>query len=173
MSSCISIRVLPHYQDSGGFFIAVLKKKEWLPWQSRTKTGTSQSLSTKAEKPVKPDSVKSEITELEISATHVEVDRTLNQDTCNIQDSVLFSDKCEDQDTSNIQESTTIGSAHVNRNSQESTAVVMDTASLDDKVEGSVPSDVMSTANKEELTDVKSPSKPINAERPSEKILGK
>ncbi len=32
-----SIRVLPHYQDTGAFFIAVFEKKEWLPWQSKMK----------------------------------------------------------------------------------------------------------------------------------------
>ena len=33
-----SMRVLPHFQDSGGFFIAVLEKRDWLPWQSKMKT---------------------------------------------------------------------------------------------------------------------------------------
>ncbi|XP_033754150.1 RNA cytosine-C(5)-methyltransferase NSUN2-like isoform X2 [Pecten maximus] len=28
------VRVLPHHQDTGGFFIAVLNKKQHLPWQS-------------------------------------------------------------------------------------------------------------------------------------------
>lgn len=30
-----SMRVLPHHQDTGGFFIAVLEKKDWLPWQRK------------------------------------------------------------------------------------------------------------------------------------------
>ena len=30
-----SLRVLPHHQDTGGFFIAVLHKSDWLPWQRR------------------------------------------------------------------------------------------------------------------------------------------
>ena len=33
--SFFSMRVLPHHQDTGGFFIAVLEKKEWLPWQRK------------------------------------------------------------------------------------------------------------------------------------------
>ena len=33
----LSMRVLPHSQDSGGFFVAVLEKKDWLPWQSKMK----------------------------------------------------------------------------------------------------------------------------------------
>jgi len=32
-----SMRVLPHHQDSGGFFIAVLQKRDWLPWQRQHK----------------------------------------------------------------------------------------------------------------------------------------
>ena len=32
-----SIRVYPHQQDTGGFFIAVLKKKSSLPWRSASK----------------------------------------------------------------------------------------------------------------------------------------
>lgn len=31
------MRVLPHHQDTGGFFIAVLEKREWLPWQRKQK----------------------------------------------------------------------------------------------------------------------------------------
>ena len=30
-----SLRVLPHHQDTGGFFIAVLHKSDQLPWQRR------------------------------------------------------------------------------------------------------------------------------------------
>ena len=30
-----SMRVLPHQQDTGGFFIAVLEKKATLPWQQK------------------------------------------------------------------------------------------------------------------------------------------
>lgn len=37
------MRVQPHFQDTGGFFIAVLCKKDWLPWQSKTKTGRAQA----------------------------------------------------------------------------------------------------------------------------------
>ena len=31
------MRVLPHHQDTGGFFIAVLQKQKWLPWQRERK----------------------------------------------------------------------------------------------------------------------------------------
>ncbi|XP_064398499.1 RNA cytosine-C(5)-methyltransferase NSUN2-like isoform X2 [Halichondria panicea] len=34
------MRVLPHHQNTGGFFIAVLEKTEWLPWQKQRKTTT-------------------------------------------------------------------------------------------------------------------------------------
>ena len=30
-----SMRILPHHQDTGGFFIAVLHKLDWLPWQHK------------------------------------------------------------------------------------------------------------------------------------------
>ena len=36
-----SIRVLPHHQDTGGFFIAVMEKLSWLPWQSKAKTAAA------------------------------------------------------------------------------------------------------------------------------------
>ena len=39
------MRVLPHHQDTGGFFIAVLEKKDWLPWQRKQKR-TQQSTAT-------------------------------------------------------------------------------------------------------------------------------
>ena len=39
------MRVLPHHQDTGGFFIAVLEKKDWLPWQRKQKR-TQQSTIT-------------------------------------------------------------------------------------------------------------------------------
>ena len=32
-----SMRILPHHQDTGGFFIAVLHKKSGLPWQRKQK----------------------------------------------------------------------------------------------------------------------------------------
>ena len=32
-----SMRILPHYQDTGGFFVAVLKKHHWLPWQKHAR----------------------------------------------------------------------------------------------------------------------------------------
>lgn len=34
-SSC---RILPHHQNTGGFFIAVFKKLDWLPWQRKQKS---------------------------------------------------------------------------------------------------------------------------------------
>ena len=48
-----SMRVLPHHQDTGGFFIAILEKKDWLPWQRkqrRTQQSTvTETTTTKAE----------------------------------------------------------------------------------------------------------------------------
>ena len=43
-----SMRVLPHHQDTGGFFIAVLEKKDWLPWQRKQRrTQPSTTTETK------------------------------------------------------------------------------------------------------------------------------
>ena len=39
------MRVLPHHQDTGGFFIAVMEKKDWLPWQRKQKR-TQQTIAT-------------------------------------------------------------------------------------------------------------------------------
>ena len=39
------MHMLPHHQDTGGFFIAVLEKKDWLPWQRKQKR-TQQSTAT-------------------------------------------------------------------------------------------------------------------------------
>ena len=41
-----SLRVLPHHQDTGGFFIAVLHKSVWLPWQRRAQRGDSDESAT-------------------------------------------------------------------------------------------------------------------------------
>ena len=33
------MRILPHHQDTGGFFVAVLQKKKLCPWESVRKLG--------------------------------------------------------------------------------------------------------------------------------------
>ncbi|XP_071042967.1 RNA cytosine-C(5)-methyltransferase NSUN2 isoform X2 [Parasteatoda tepidariorum] len=35
------IRILPHHQDTGGFFVAVLEKKDKLPWEKSSENGVS------------------------------------------------------------------------------------------------------------------------------------
>lgn len=40
--------MLPHHQDTGGFFIAVLHKSEWLPWQRRLRETTGEDTTTAA-----------------------------------------------------------------------------------------------------------------------------
>jgi tRNA (cytosine34-C5)-methyltransferase len=34
LNQCYSLRIFPHDQDSGAFFVAVLKKTSVLPWES-------------------------------------------------------------------------------------------------------------------------------------------
>ena len=38
------IRILPHHQDTGGFFIAVLEKKQRLPWMKVYNDGKSYNI---------------------------------------------------------------------------------------------------------------------------------
>lgn len=37
-SYTFSIRILPHHQDTGGFFVAVLEKIKPLPWEAQLKS---------------------------------------------------------------------------------------------------------------------------------------
>lgn len=37
-----SIRILPHHQDTGGFFVAVLEKLKPLPWETSLKSVASE-----------------------------------------------------------------------------------------------------------------------------------
>ena len=41
------MRILPHHQDTGGFFVAVLQKKKLCPWESTRKKddGTEENVS--------------------------------------------------------------------------------------------------------------------------------
>ena len=43
-----SMRVLPHHQNTGGFFIGVLEKMDWLPWQ-RKQRGTVRTIAMNSE----------------------------------------------------------------------------------------------------------------------------
>ena len=38
--------MLPHHQDTGGFFIAVIHKSDWLPWQHRPRDSSKVSTSS-------------------------------------------------------------------------------------------------------------------------------
>jgi len=50
------MRILPHHQDTGGFFVAVLEKVKSLPWESEAST-LNQSVQSSGdnEKEDKPD----------------------------------------------------------------------------------------------------------------------
>ncbi len=39
----LSVRVLPHHQDTGGFFIAILEKQDWLPWQNKARASSAKA----------------------------------------------------------------------------------------------------------------------------------
>jgi len=56
LSIVYSMRILPHHQDTGGFFVAVLEKVKSLPWESEAST-VSQNVQSSGdnEKEDKPD----------------------------------------------------------------------------------------------------------------------
>ena len=43
------MRILPHHQDTGGFFVAVLQKKKLCPWESVRKSGEDGTDETTSE----------------------------------------------------------------------------------------------------------------------------
>lgn len=54
-SVCYSMRIYPHQQDTGGFFIAVLQKKCQAPWENDKRCSTNPRLlpwETEADRPV-------------------------------------------------------------------------------------------------------------------------
>ena len=75
------MRVLPHHQNCGGFFIAVLQKKDWLPWQRKqraqqcpttnTLTSVSEQFSSVLEQEEKTKMVP-KLNELAAKALYVE-----------------------------------------------------------------------------------------------------
>ena len=47
--SCRCMRILPHQQDTGGFFVAVLHKKKSCPWENKKRYEAKEG--EEAEKP--------------------------------------------------------------------------------------------------------------------------
>lgn len=48
------MRILPHHQDTGGFFVAILEKKKCLPWESEACT-LSQNVQNIADNEIKDE----------------------------------------------------------------------------------------------------------------------
>ena len=99
--------MLPHHQDTGGFFIALLEKSEWLPWQkqrkqTKTLAESSDDKSTPSELPttLPVDETVSE----ELDTTSTPQDTTpATQDTTSAELSIPA------QDITDKDEDTTIG----------------------------------------------------------------
>lgn len=76
-----SMRILPHHQDTGGFFVAVLEKVKFLPWETNSdsenqtveKSGTQES-----EKETNSDSASQAIENSEIHESEKEVNVEAN-----------------------------------------------------------------------------------------------
>lgn len=72
------MRILPHHQDTGGFFVAVLEKVKPLPWENNEET-----LNETVETSEIQESKSSEVTTVEITEERKEGDRkraALNDD---------------------------------------------------------------------------------------------
>lgn len=52
---CCSMRILPHHQNTGGFFIAVLEKKSHLPWAVPVKSKTQAQAKSEIQAPVESE----------------------------------------------------------------------------------------------------------------------
>lgn len=48
-----SIRILPHHQDTGGFFVAALEKTDLLPWESSKNLSSNDSEKPRHIEPVR------------------------------------------------------------------------------------------------------------------------
>ena len=104
-----SMRVLPHHQDTGGFFIAVLQKRDWLPWQRQhklTREPTGRTSDTTAE--------------TEATSTDVTSSTTTSQDT---------SKSLQDTTTTIIEDTICIPQHTVSSGKDSKPIVTMETAS--------------------------------------------
>ena len=158
---CIhSMRVLPHHQDTGGFFIAVLEKKDWLPWQRKQKR-TQQSTAKEMES--------AETTENIVRVDDAETSNDTNADAVpKLKDlahkaikSVELS-KVEEEDTSNSGCSASVGTVDGDRtgNGHKRTSV-----NPEESCE-SIPGD-------EEVVSKTESTCSSGQERPSKSVLGK
>ena len=156
------MRVLPHHQDTGGFFIAVLQKQNWLPWQRKRKqtkvtqepTARTSDITTVASKTQNTDcSPQGTTTSLQDTTTLPQDTTTLPQDTTTLsQDTTtsLQGTTTSLQDTTTLpQDTTTLPQDTVNsgtgRVSMEGTSV-MELASASQSPKEDVPTQLTQAA---------------------------
>ena len=51
------MRILPHQQDTGGFFVAVLVKKNHLPWEKEAKAAEKEAAAANGQEDNSEDKV--------------------------------------------------------------------------------------------------------------------
>ena len=149
--------MLPHHQNTGGFFIALLEKKEWLPWQKQRKLSKASS---------EPSGDKNTLFELPIPSTLSE-----ESDTTPVsQDTVTASQDTKSDTNEELSKpfqdiaSTTDMAQDTTDKAQDTTVKVQDTA---DKAQDTTDK-AQDTATTE---GVKTPKE--NEERPSRAVLGR
>ena len=98
------MRVLPHHQDTGGFFIAVLQKQDWLPWQrERKRAKVTQELTARTSDNTLASPTQNTDCSPQDTATSVQDTTTSVQDTTtSVQDAVT-----SPQDTATAVQDTT------------------------------------------------------------------
>lgn len=92
---------MPHYQNTGGFFVALIQKNKWLPWQREAKkkcTSTNASISNSADDVIKKET--KPMDEFDTSVSMEEVIKIVNL-------SDVMEDYTGSVDLSNIHDDTT------------------------------------------------------------------
>ena len=133
------MRVLPHHQDTGGFFIAVLQKQDWLPWQRERKRAkvtqeptartSDTTLASATQNTDCSPQVQDTVTSVQDTATSPQDTTTSPQDT-----------------TTSVQDTTTLPQ-DTTTSVQDTTTSVQDTATLSQATIG-IPQDSVNSGTK-------------------------
>lgn len=163
------MRVLPHHQDTGGFFIAVLQKQNWLPWQRERKqtkvtqepTARTSDITTVASKTQNTDcSPQGTTTSLQDTTTLPQDTTALPQDTTTLPQDT----------TTSLQDTVNSGTGRV---SMEGTSV-MELASASQSPKEDVPTQLTQAATELGEEEGKEATADISPEdRPPISVLGR
>ncbi len=96
------MRVLPHHQNTGGFFIALLEKTEWLPWQKQRKTTTeadpeSEKVALDSQTPIPDIATDAQDTSAEVSNPSQDTEGVSQDTSSTPQDEAEKKEKEEDE----------------------------------------------------------------------------